>query len=581
MTAFRFARLLSGVAIALCVSHPAQPAADEEQQPRRVGYSSGVEVDTGAGLVWVNHPLDQSAATAWGVIDQSPRRDGGLFFLARTAELEAIIDPWDAGVQIRDEPFLMSTERFDSPDAKGVRRFSVDTNPQALAFTPDGKSLLVACDPPGRSDRPICVVDLKTGKVTRRTIPGSSNLRGLAVDPEGRYLLATHLLPKSELPATQIAQGWVFTNAISYVPLNENEPIVTLPLDLRTQGFANPEGVAIAPDGKRAYVTHAGADVVTVIDLPSFKASTSRVATESQPLRQEGQPAFRSEDLSLPKKYVRVRIPVGSNPRGVAVHYDNKAVVVFNRLDQTVSIIDADKLVVAKTLPLEKHGRKDPAAADDDRVRRGERLFYSGKLSFSGQFSCASCHPDGHTDGLNWDLPADGFNNFHNTKSLLGAAGTAPYGWNGKSETLRARFTGTLKSLFQYDPGDEDVTAMEAYLEQLDYPRRLPRRTDSQSAAAQRGKALFEGVARCHECHTGHRLADGASHDIETETTEALEYDTPSLIRVSETAPYLHDGRAETLEAIFRDHNPRKRHGNAAALDAAQLTDLIEYLKSL
>jgi mono/diheme cytochrome c family protein len=563
------------------LGHPAQPAVYEKQQPRRVGYSSGVEVDTGAGLVWVNHPLDQPAATAQNVVDLSPRRDGGLYFLARTAELEAIIDPWNAGVQVRDEPFLMSTERFDSPNARGVRRFSVDNNPQALAFTPDGKSLLVACDPPGRGDRPICLIDLKAGQVTRRTIPGSSNLRGIAVDPEGRYLLATHLLPKSELPATQITQGWVFTNAISYVPLDEKEPIVTLPLDLRTQGFANPEGVAIAPDGKRAFVTHAGADVVTVIDLPSFKASASRVAATSQPIRQEGQPAFRSEDLSLPKKYVRARIPVGSNPRGVAVHYDNKAVVVFNRLDQTVSIIDADKLVVTKTLPLEKHGRNDSGAADDDRVRRGERLFYNGKLSFSGQFSCASCHPDGHTDGLNWDLPADGFNNFHNTKSLLGAAGTTPYGWNGASETLRSRFTGTLRSLFQYEPSEEEIVALEIFLERLNYPERLPRRVDPASDAAKRGRALFEGVARCKECHAGSRLADAGQHDVGTGTRESETYDTPSLIRIAETAPYLHDGRAESLEAIFQKHNPSKRHGNAASLDAMQLADLIEYLKSL
>src|SRR4029077_11785928 len=116
-----------------------------------------------------------------------------------------------------------------------------------------------------------------------------------------------------------------------------------------------------------------------------------------------------------------------------------------------VSLIDAASDSVISTISLAGYDDR-PSRADDALVRQGEKLFHSGWLSFSGQFSCASCHPDAHADGLNWDLPADGFNNFYNTKSLLGNAATNPYGWLGKSATLRERFTGTLRHLFQHEP---------------------------------------------------------------------------------------------------------------------------------
>ena len=61
----------------------------------------------------------------------------------------------------------------------------------------------------------------------------------------------------------------------------------------------------------------------------------------------------------------------------------------------------------------------------------------------------------------------------------------------------------------------------------------------------------------------------------------SVPYDTPSLLRVAETAPYLHDGRARTLEVIFAKYNPTGGHGAAADLSPDQLRDLLEYLRSL
>ena len=47
------------------------------------------------------------------------------------------------------------------------------------------------------------------------------------------------------------------------------------------------------------------------------------------------------------------------------------------------------------------------------------------------------------------------------------------------------------------------------------------------------------------------------------------------------TAPYLYDGRADTLESLFREHNPDDLHGETSDLSDAELKDLVEYLRSL
>ncbi len=555
--------------------------ADDLPQDERTEKRALVVVDTGDGRLAV---VDPSSGETSLRRPEPFANIGHRTFIAESnaAQAFAVIDPW--------QPFVAVFSRVakENPDAKTKaeppRRIAVATNPQALAFTPKGRQLLVACDPPGRADRPVCFVDLTTGAVSQRMIPGSSNLRGIAVDPQGTFALAVHLVPKSDLPATQIEQGWVFTNAVSFVPLDDSRPVITLPLDQRTQGFANPEGIAIAPDGKRAYVAHAGADVVSVIDLAALVRAadelggTERRKTEARAAdagNANGQ--YRSDDLRLTRKYVRARIAVGASPRGIAVSTDSRFVGVVNRLDDSISIIDSELNSVTRTIALPP----TDVSLRNEKIRSGEKLFQSGKLAFSGQFSCASCHPDGQSDGLNWDLPADGFNNFHNTKTLLGTSGTAPYGWTGTSPDLRERFTGTLRHLFQHEPTEEERGAMEAYLAQLDYPAALPPRVEPKSAAVQRGLALFRGVARCSDCHSGTKLTDRMRHDVGTGSTEVADYDTPSLVRVVETAPYLHDGRAETLSEIFTRYNPTGLHGDAADLSPERLADLVEYLKSL
>src|SRR5262249_21198550 len=101
--------------------------------------------------------------------------------------------------------------------------------------------------------------------------------------------------------------------------------------------------------------------------------------------------------------------------------------------------------------------------------------------------------------------------------------------------------------------------------------------------AVARGKTLFEGKAGCVACHSRTAFDDGKSHDVGTRgaTDVTDRFDTPALRGVARTAPYLHDGRAKTLEAIFPEHNPKANPGAAHLLRKEELADLTAYLKSL
>ena len=59
------------------------------------------------------------------------------------------------------------------------------------------------------------------------------------------------------------------------------------------------------------------------------------------------------------------------------------------------------------------------------------------------------------------------------------------------------------------------------------------------------------------------------------------EYDTPTLLGIYKTAPYLHHGKAATLEEVLTRYNREDRHGKTSHLTLVQINDLVEFLKAL
>ena len=109
-----------------------------------------------------------------------------------------------------------------------------------------------------------------------------------------------------------------------------------------------------------------------------------------------------------------------------------------------------------------------------------------------------------------------------------------------------------------------------------------PGRGGKPGPAALRGKALFASLA-CARCHPAPLYTDLKQYDVGTGAGQdaGKKFDTPTLLELWRTAPYLHDGSAATIREVLTLHNPRDEHGKTSRLTAPQLADLSEYLLSL
>jgi hypothetical protein len=135
------------------------------------------------------------------------------------------------------------------------------------------------------------------------------------------------------------------------------------------------------------------------------------------------------------------------------------------------------------------------------------------------------------------------------------------------------------------------LEALQAYQLSLQAPE--PPAGDFDPAAAQRGRAVFEGPGTCATCHTGNLLTDANErlHDPSEVVSEPEPNGVPSYASRSATKqyrttplralllhpPYFHNGVAATLDAVVELYDTRKGLG----LTAEQKADLVEYLKSL
>ena len=188
-------------------------------------------------------------------------------------------------------------------------------------------------------------------------------------------------------------------------------------------------------------------------------------------------------------------------------------------------------------------------------------------------------------DALNWDLMNDGKGNAKNTKSLVHAHVTAP----AMSLGIRANAAAAVRAgihhiLFTEQP-PEVPEAIDRWLAGLT-PEPSPHLIDGQpSAAARRGRVLFEDpVVGCTVCHPPPLYTNRGSFDVGTLAPmegEAVELDTPTLLELWRTAPYLHDGSAATLREVLVGRNVRDQHGRTSQLGPAELDDLLAFLLSL
>jgi mono/diheme cytochrome c family protein len=260
-------------------------------------------------------------------------------------------------------------------------------------------------------------------------------------------------------------------------------------------------------------------------------------------------------------------------PDGITFEGDD--VFVHCELGRRLISIDTTSGETNFGTPIASAGPELASTTRSDAELRGADLFRRGRdhrLSTGGFMACASCHPEGRTDGLSWRIEG------HNLQTPLLAGrvvGTHPYKWDGKDVDLPTSLTNTVGRLGGSGLTPDDVRDLRAFLENLPQPK--PPTGDH--AAIARGRELFESEeTACSACHDGSKLADGQQYDF---ATNLVQVDTPSLVGLAYSAPYYHDGSARTLRALLTDKASVHGMGKTSQLDDAQIDDLIAYLESL
>lgn len=480
------------------------------------------------------------------------------------------------------ESKLYVCNRFDNTvSSVSLSTYSVDTidvgrEPVAMAITPDSAYLFVANLLPagpantGNTSAVVSVID--TSSLTKITdiqlINGSTGVRGICISPDGQYAYATHVLGRYQVPTSQLERGWIMTNAVSVIDVSSEELVNTFLLDDVEMGAANPWGAACTTTGlKKLCVTHAGSHELSVIALPGVHYRLTNLPYTG---------GFSDEPNDVPNDLgflsgLRKRISLpGKGPRAVAII--GREAYVAEYFSDSISVVDIDSGSVGQILL----GPQNTMTEE----RKGEFYYHdANEGTFQKWLSCTSCHPDVRSDALNWDLANDGYGSPRSAKSLLYSHYTPPVMITAVRPDAETAVRAGFKFIQFSIRSEEDANAVDAFLKSVEHVPSPYIVNGQLSAAAQQGKSLFQ--ARCASCHSGDYFTNMQKYDVGSGRGSGESLDTPTLVEVWRTAPYLQDGRAANMQEVLTTYNPGNQHGTTSDLSSQQIDDLAEYVLSL
>ena len=256
-------------------------------------------------------------------------------------------------------------------------------------------------------------------------------------------------------------------------------------------------------------------------------------------------------------------------------------------------------LLLSFSLEEANSNKKDMAAL-------GKKLFNEKLLSKDSTVSCVSCHKPGFAfaDTVAFSIGINGKLTSRNTPSVLNMKNRPYYFWDGRAATLFQQslmpienpnemglpvseaverlntstlYKGMFRKVFGQAPNAKNLgmalAAFEQTLETVnskfdDWSNNLGSLSDEE----ERGRELFIGnKAKCFDCHSmedftddgfkniglfnGKDLADIGRFSITGKESDKGKFKTPGLRNVGVTAPYMHDGRFQTLEQVVSYYN--------------------------
>jgi YVTN family beta-propeller protein len=501
---------------------------------------------------------------------------------------------------------------IDAENGNTIDQFDVWDEPYGTASTADGERLYVACEYPGE----VLEYDVAARTISR-TFPAGSMIRGLALSEPQQRLYVTEYLTSTvvalSLENGDIVDRWPGTpseNLARQIVVHPRRPKAYLP-HIRSRTTVDQGEGAIVPfvtvvethggtGRRRKPIAMDGFNGVFVVANPWEVALSADGRQLAAVFAGTNDLYFcRVVDDDYAEITFQRVVRVGQNPRAAQFSPDGRELYVLSALDFNVEVIDVESQQRTAAIPV----CANPLSPD---VHRGKVLFYSALQPMVGRrwISCSSCHPDGDADGRTWHN-AEGL---RNTMSLGGMAWTHPIHWSADRDEVQD-FELTIRSPLMQGRGlirgpvraalgephaglSADLDALAAYSNSHPLPL-SPHAKAGLSEAARRGRSVFfSAETRCAECHAGPFFTDSQpvqpfrKHNVgtgEDDASETLgpEYDTPTLLGVYRTAPYLHHGRAATLLDVLTTCNAGDRHGKTSHLSDADKADLVEFLKAL
>jgi len=480
---------------------------------------------------------------------------------------------------------------IDLRSKEEINRIIAGNNPTGAKLTPDGKYLFVTSRRAANASygeplvSELTVINDSSRRISEyKKIESAYMMENVAFTPHGDLGFVTLIRPKNYVPSIQVEQGWMMTHGFGVFEPVKDGKVIELLIDEPNSFYSDPFGIAITPDGKKAFISSAGADYISVIDVDSVRKLITGASPEVLKLY--------SNNLGISSRYILKRIRTGANPKGIALSPDGKLLYVAEMLDDNISVINTESLLKVSSIDLGGPRRITVA-------RRGRRLFNNSSHTFQNQYCCYTCHPDMHEDGLVYNMSGKGMGrNITNTITLRDISETAPFKWSGTNPTVYKqdgiRFSTflTRTESFSY----KDLDALTAYiLTGIKNPPNLHYNPKGELTEVQlRGKEIFERrkdnngneiseVNRCITCHTPPYYTNRKMSYVQTlsASDDSILFDAPHLNDIYASAPYLHDGRAATLEEIWTKYGKNDKHGVVNDLTKIQLNELVEYLESL